>query len=317
MRIAVTEERQERGWKGRFGVYGDLPTRFLIRGLQSGPWFVEPVLITMWTALFFFIAAEQRRAVFGNLRALFPEWSAPRAWIGAYRVFWNFAATYVDALRCETGTGNVDWVIEGIDSFDRLAATSEGCLILTAHMGNYDIAAPMFSSRFGRTIYTVRAPERDPELQKIREAEIREQERRNPLFRTLYNDGGEMLGVELARLLGEGGIVAVQGDRVIFEVSPMEVDVGDGLMMKIPRGPLFLARVSGAAVFPLFILRNGWRRYWVSVHPPLELPERVRGRREDPGVRIWASAILDVVKPHWKQWFVFEPIFRREKGGDS
>ncbi len=302
-------------WRQRFGVYGDLPTRLLMRALESAPWFVEPVLVAVWTALFFLLAGKQRRAVAGNLRALFPEWSELRAWAGAYRVFRNFAATYVDALRCETKSGEVDWVIEGMDSFEQLAGTSEGCLILTAHMGNYDMAAPLFSAKFGRTVYAVRAPEREPEMQRIREAELREKERLNPHFRSLTNHDGEMLGVELARLLREGMVVAVQGDRVIFEVSPMEVDIGGGLMMKLPRGPLFLARISGAPVFPLFILRDGWRRYRVKVFPRLELPPRKRGRGEDAAVQPWAGAILEVVKPHWDQWFVFEPVFRREEGG--
>ena len=311
----MAEEQDKGSWKRRLGVFGDLPTRFLMRGLKVAPWFVEPLLVAAWTALFYGVAAEQRRAVVGNLRALHPRWGGLRAWIGGYRGFWNFAATYVDAMRCETGTGEVDWVIEGMDAFDQLAATEEGCLILTAHMGNYDMAAPLFSSKFGRTIYAVRAPEREPEMQKIREAELREKERLNPLFRTLYNDGGEMLGVELARLLREGNVVAVQGDRVVFEVSPMEVEVEPGLMMKLPRGPLFLARVSEVTVFPLFILRDGWRRYRVKVFPPLELPPRRRGRGEDPAVKAWAGAILGVVRPNWAQWFVFEPVFRREKGG--
>lgn len=299
------------------GVYGDLPTRLLMRALESAPWFVEPVLVAVWTFFFYLVAGVQRRAVVGNLRALFPEWSFLRAWCGGYRVFWNFAATYVDALRCETGTGGVDWVIEGMDSFKQLAATADGCLILTAHMGNYDMAAPLFSSKFGRPIYTVRAPEREPEMRKIREAELREKERRHPLFRTLYNDGGEMLGVELARLLREGNVVAVQGDRVIFEVSPMEVEVEEGLMMKLPRGPLFLARISEVRVFPLFIVRDGWRRYRVKVFPPLELPPRRRGRGEDPAMKVWVGAILKVVRPCWAQWFVFEPVLRRVKGGGS
>jgi lauroyl/myristoyl acyltransferase len=286
-----------------------------MRGLRSAPWFVEPVLLAVWTAVFFGIAGGQRRAVAGNLRAMFPEWSGLRAWCGAYRVFWNFAATYVDALRCETKTGDVDWVIEGLDSFEKLSSSGKGCLILTAHMGNYDMAAPLFSSKFGRTVYAVRAPERDPELQRIREAELREKERLNPQFRSLYNMDDGMLGVELARLLGEGKVVAVQGDRVIFEVSAMEVDVGDGLVMKLPRGPLVLARISKAEVFPLFILRDGWRRYRVKVFPPLELPPRKRGPGEDPAVKVWSEAILKVVRPHWPQWSVFEPVFRREKGG--
>ena len=298
-------------------MFGDLPTRFLLSGLRSAPWFVEWSLVPIWTLLFYRVAGEQRRAVISNLRALFPDWSGLRVAFGAYRVFLNFAWTYVDAMRCEAGTGEVDWVVDGIDSFERLAASKEGSLVLTAHMGNYDMAAPLFATNFGRTIYAVRAPERVAEMQKIKEAELREKERAQPLFKTLYNKDGDMLGVELTRLLGEGHVVAVQGDRVVFEVSPMEVDLDDGLRMALPRGPLFLARISKADVYPLFILRDGWRRYRVEVSPPLELPERRRGKGDDPATRIWASTILDVVRPNWDQWFVFEPVFRRLKGGES
>jgi lauroyl/myristoyl acyltransferase len=232
-------------------------------------------------------------------------------------VFLNFALTYVDAMRCEAGTGSVDWVVYGIDSFERLAASKEGSLVLTAHMGNYDMAAALFASNFGRTIYAVRAPERVAEMQKIKEAELKEKEREQPLFRTLYNQDGDMLGVKLARLLGEGNVVAVQGDRVVFEVSPMEVEVEPGLVMRLPRGPLFLARVSKVEVYPLFILRDGWRRYRVEVSAPLELPPRRRGKGEDPGAKMWASTILDVVRPNWDQWFVFEPVFRRVERGSE
>lgn len=299
------------------GVFGDLPTRLLMRGLRVIPWFLEPVLIAVWTLGFFLVAGEQRRAVASNLRAMFPAWGAPRSVFGAYRVFWNFAGTYVDAMRCETGTGEVDWVIDGMGAFEQLASSEDGCLILTAHMGNYDMAAPLFASKFGRTVHAVRAPEREPEMQAIKEAELREKERRNPQFKTLYNNGGEMLGVELARILNAGQVVAVQGDRVVFEVSPTEVEVAPGLMMKLPRGPLTLARVTGAACYPLFIIRDGWRRYRVKVFPELVLPPRKRGGGEDPGMKVWTDAVMKVVMPHWDQWFVFEPVFRREKGGEE
>lgn len=314
--VLAEQENKRSRWR-RVGVFGDVPTRLLMRALKVTPWFLEPVLVPPWTLVFFGIAKAQRRAVAGNLRALFPEWSGLRAVVGAYRVFLNFAFTYVDAMRCETGSGEVDWVIEGLEHFEDLRARSEGCLVLTAHMGNYDMAAPLFSEKFGRTIHAVRAPEREPEMQAIRAAEIAEKERLNPYFKTCFNSGGEMLGVELARFLGQGDIVAVQGDRVIFEVSPMEVEVEPGLRMRLPRGPLFLARITGAAVFPLFIVRDGWRRYRVEVHAPLVLPARVRGRGEDPATAVWAGAVLTVVRKHWAQWFVFEPVLRRAERGDG
>lgn len=226
-------------------------------------------------------------------------------------MFLNFALTYVDAMRCETGTGTVDWALEGVKHIDELSNRKDGCIILTAHMGNYDIAAPMFASRFHRTLYAVRAPERVPENQALREQEVREKEAKNPYFRTLFNREGNLLGVELARLLSEGNIVAVQGDRVIFEVSPMIVEVEPGLKMQLPKGPLYLARVTDAPCYPLFIVRDGWRRYRVIVSPPLVLPPRTRGG-EDLGAKVWAEPIMDILRKHWSQWYVFEPMFTRD-----
>lgn len=284
-----------------------------MRALRSVPWFCEPVLLWGWTALFFGVAGVQRRAVMANLGAMFPCWNWARRFAGAYRVFWNFAATYVDALRVETGTGEVDWAIDGIADFEEMAASPEGCILLTAHMGNYDMAASLFSEQFGRTVWAVRAPEREPEMQAIKEAELRRKEERHPHFRTLYNQGGEMLGVELARILRQGEVVAIQGDRVVFEVSGMEVEVEPGLRMKLPRGPLMLARITGAPVYPLFIVRDGWRRYRVKVFPRLDLPPRQRG--SEPAAEPWARALYGVGKEHWPQWSVFEGVFQRKGGG--
>ena len=295
----------------RLGVFGDLPTRFMSRGLRVAPWFLEPLLLTMWTGLCFLLAREQRRAVAANLHALFPEWSGARIWCGAYRVFLNFAWTYVDVKRCAAGMGSVDWSVEGVDSFGDLAEAREGCMILTAHMGNYDMAAPLFAGRFGRTVYAVRAPEREPEMQAIREAELHKKEEQNPGFRSLYNRPGGMLGVDLAHLLGDGHVVAVQADRVVFDVAPMQVEVEDGLWMKLPKGPLALARATGVACYPLFITRDGWRRYRVTVHPQLELPPRKRGEDDKAAEKIWAATLLREVRKSWDQWFVFEPLVGR------
>ncbi|MES2476692.1 MAG: lysophospholipid acyltransferase family protein [Verrucomicrobiota bacterium] len=311
----MTEQAKSKSrWCARLGVFGDLPTKLMRRGLRVTPFFLEPVLTAVWTAVFFGIAGNQRRAVAANLRALHPSWSAPRGVWGAWLVFWNFALTYVDALRHETGTGAMDWAVEGIEHMEELSKRTDGCIILTAHMGNYDIAAPVFASRFNRTLYTVRAPEREPETQALREVEVRRKEAAHPGFRTLYNTPDGLLGIELARLLGGGSIVAVQADRVMFDVSPMDVEVEPGLTMRLPKGPLYLARATGAPPYPLFIVRDGWRRYRVIILPPVELPPRKRGE-EDAAAVIWAATLLKIVRKNWRQWYVFEPLVFRKADG--
>lgn len=293
----------------RLGVFGDLHTRFLLdHALRVIPWFLEPVLVAVWTFLFFMIAKKQRLAVAGNLRALHPQWGYWRGRFGAWQVFWNFGLTFADAVRCQTQTGGVDWSLDGIGAMEDVANRKHGCIILTAHMGNYDLAAPLFAASFKRTLYTVRAEEREPETQKAREEEIRKKELEFPHFRTLYNREGSMLGIELAKLLADGHLVAVQGDRVVFDVTPMEVEVEPGLKMRLPKGPLFLARATGAPTFPLFIVREGWRRYRVIVLPELKLPPRSRGADEE-AAKIWARALLEECRKHWKQWYVFEELF--------
>lgn len=307
---ARVESPKESRLKRKLGVTGDFWARLLRRALSGVPWFLEAPLIAGWAPLFFLMAIKPRRAVAANLRAMFPHWGPWRARLGAWRVVWNFSVTYVDGLRCESGTGDIDWAIEGIDHLESLSSHPGGAVILTAHMGNYDIAAPLFSSRIQRSLYAVRAPEKEPEVQKIREEEMRRKEVENPHFRTLYNHDNNLLGIELAKLLQDGNLVAVQGDRVVFDVSPMEVEVEPGLVMRLPRGPLFLVRAAGCACYPLFIMRDGWRRYRVKVLPALELPARTRGPDTEASV-LWAKTILDVVRSHWNQWFVFEPVLQR------
>lgn len=293
------------------GLFGDLHTRFLLdHALLVMPWFLEPILAAVWTFVFFMIAGKQRKAVAENLRALHPHWGPWRGRLGAWQVFWNFGLTYTDGLRCQTKTGGVDWALEGIGAMEDVANRTEGCIILTAHMGNYDLAAPLFAANFKRTLYTVRAEEKELATQKAREEEIRKKEAQHPHFKTLYNRQGNLLGVELAKLLAEGNLVAVQGDRVVFDVTPMEVEVEPGLKMRLPKGPLFLARATGAPTFPLFIVREGWRRYRVIVLPELKLPPRSRGT-DDEAAKIWANTLLEECRKHWKQWYVFESLFTR------
>ena len=82
--------------------------------------------------------------------------------------------------------------------------------------------------------------------------------------------------------------------------------------MPLPR----LARATGAPCFPLFIVRDGWRRYRVVVLPEVKLPQRRRGGDDEAG-KIWAKTILDVGRSHWPQWYVFEPMLFRQATEDG
>jgi hypothetical protein len=181
-------------------------------------------------------------------------------------------------------------------------------------MGNYDVAAPLFARQIHQPIHLVRSPERQRESQEF------EKEKRDQLvtgnFVIHYNEPGNMLGVTLARAIGEGGIVAVQGDRILFDVSPMKVPFKDGVDWQVPRGPFALALVAKVAIYPVFIIRMGWRRYEIQAEPPIVIPhqDRDRERIQAEAAMRWTGVVRRVGERHWWQWFVLEEMFqRREK----
>lgn len=302
----------------RFGAYGDLTYRFQRWGATVCPPYLEPLYIAFYSGLLFLIGTAVRRGLIANLRALFPERTTPRLWLDAYRVAWHFSFSIADASRSRLGESVIDWEIEMADHPDRVTrpGSDRGGIILTAHMGSYDVAATLFAGRFGRRLNAVRAPERHPEAQEWMEREMTAQN--NPDYAVLYNRSDRLLGLDLVQAIQRGELVAIQGDRVLYDVCPLELTVspsGDPdrlYRMRMPKGPFVLALATGAPIHPLFAIRVGWRRYRIVELPPFYCRAESRDREAaiDAAARHWADAVLlPLIREHWDQWFVFETVF--------
>lgn len=306
---SAPESAERRESISRIGVYGDLWMRYLAFGCRFHPPFLQPVTILLFTLVFFFIARRQRHAIARNLLHVLPGSSLLGNHLRSLRVFWNFAWNITDAGHVQAGQDVLDWEICGLEDFQRLQRHPGGVLVVTAHMGNYDVAAPQFSKRFGRKLHAVRLPEKHPALQAHME---RTRDRsQSDSYQIHYNRAGNMLALELAQALGRGDVVAVQGDRVLGDVTALEVPVGEH-SIRLPKGPFVLALAAQAPVYPLFILRTGWRRYQILVKPPLQpapTPPRDREAAISALGTAWAKVLLAVAQEHWSQWFVLEDAF--------
>ena len=162
----------------------------------------------------------------------------------------------------------------------------------------------------------VRAPERFDESQSYQEQNRARQQ--SAAFVIHYNEPGNMLGVDLARCIGEGGIVAVQGDRILFDVSPMTVPYDERHSWRLPRGPFLLSLITRCGIHPVFIIRLGYRRYRIEAGPAITVNPRHTGGKEAAqaaAARQWSAVLRGVLLTHWRQWYVFEPVFVSSTGG--
>ncbi len=279
--------------------------QYLDWAVENVPTFVEPIVMAAYTTFFFLFWGPGRRAVARNLGAIFPESSAVVNLGRAWRVFWNFAWTFTDTARFNLQRLSMDWEFEGLEHFRDLVSNPSGSVLLTAHMGNYDLGSYLFAERTERTISIVRAPETDPESEAF--SSRKRAKAVSEGFRIHYSTDSRMVALDLLEAIRGGEIVAIQGDRAIPGVSSFETEMF-GLRVKLPSGPFALAMATRTRIYPLFITRAGRRRYRLVALEPIECRRAGRDRDRDlrEATSIWTTALERTIRRHWSQWFTFE-----------
>jgi predicted LPLAT superfamily acyltransferase len=289
----------------RFVVNGVFWRQLLRWGVLIVPLWLEPLVMAVWSFIFL-LWGPGRRGVMRNLTAILPGSHALANFCRTYCVFWNFAWTIADNVRFKETRVAPDWEISGVEHFRAMLEEKGGAILLTAHMGNYDLGAHIFAETSDRKIVMVRAPETDPETRRYEET-LHERTAGDAVkidFSTRAND----LAIDLLHALHRGEIVAIQGDRVTPGISAMPAKLF-GKATDLPAGPFALAMTARVPIYPVFVVRRARRRYRLIVAKPLVV-ERTRDRAAtlDRALGEWSRELETVVRESWFQWFTFQPF---------
>lgn len=289
----------------RFVVHGVFWRQLLRFGVLIVPLWLEPLIMVVW-AFIFLLWGPGRRGVMRNLTAILPGSYALTNFWRTYRVFYNFAWTIADNVRFKETRVAPDWEISGVEHFRAMVAERGGAILLTAHMGNYDLGAHIFAETSDRKIVMVRAPETDPDTREY-EQNLHERTAGDAVqidFSTRANE----LALDLLHALQRGEIVAIQGDRVTPGITAMQATLF-GKSTALPAGPFALAMTARVPIYPVFVMRRGRRRYRLVVAKPLVV-ERTRDRAAafDRALAEWTRELETVIRASWFQWFTFQPF---------
>jgi phosphatidylinositol dimannoside acyltransferase len=296
-----------RRWWHDFAVQGIFWRKFVDWAARSLPAVFHPFLIWTSACLFFFIAAPARRAVVQNLQIILPRSSRLANYARVLRIFVNFGWALADAAIYKLLKPRFSYELEGQNFLEELALSKDGAVVLTAHMGNYDLAAALFAEKFNRQIHMVRAPE--PDALSAHHVDLSLQQSSSGAVRVGYSNGGASLAFDLLNALRDGEIISIQGDRVIGEVARAPVNLF-GRQVLLPTGPFVLSTVSQAPIYPLFMIRTGYRKYKIIAHEPIacSLDNRSREEKVSMAMQRWANLLEKKVTKYWRQWYAFVPI---------
>jgi KDO2-lipid IV(A) lauroyltransferase len=235
------------------------------------------------------------------------------AWRLAYRLFYNFSRFMV--AYGELRRPGIEHLLDRLDGAEeadarlrQALAGGRGAILLTMHLGQWDLGLKLLS-RYRLPVHVVMQSTEGPEVRRFAE------EARRFAGLSVHQTGDSiMLGVELARALGRGELVAMQGDRPAG-AGIMEVPFF-GAPAPLPTGPLVLAMATGAPLLPVFVILGRGRRYRLLALEPMRFERRQEAGPEElrASMRRLAAALESVVTLHPDQWFNFYDVWPETAG---
>lgn len=297
------------GWWKSFAVRGISWRKGLDWAITNVPFYFHPFLVFFWTIFFFLFARTARRAVVTHLAVILPGSWRVTNYFRAFRTFHNFAWTLAETANYKLNKAPFSCEVTGTELLNDLIE-ARGAIILTAHMGSYDLGAALFAEKFQRGIRMVRAPE--PDKLAAEHVDLALQQAGSGAVKVDYSSDGAALSFDLLNALRNGQIVSIQGDRVMDKVASSQTQLF-GRHVSLPSGPFILSLVTPAPIYPLFVVRSGYRKYRIIVREPIVCSRTDRSREDDIASAIarWSQVLESMIREHWSQWYAFTPIFLR------
>ena len=195
---------------------------------------------------------------------------------------------------------------QGKEYIDQALARGKGGLILTAHLGNWEMGG-VFLTLLGYFLTVITAPDFEARLHNYR---IRLRQGQKIKVVTLDDTLASALAVLNALKANE--LVALLGDRDLLGKG-IPVDFF-GRKVYFPMGPSLLATLSEAYLIPTFVLMDEEDRYLCLAEAPIPLQRS--GRRDEDlaeNTQRIAAVMEKFVRAHPEQWFTFYDFFERHR----
>ena len=219
----------------------------------------------------------------------------------ARRVFVNFGHYLVDFFLMYK-TVDMAFVKEHVKVvnrhyIDEVVAYGKGGVVLTAHIGNWEMGAAVFD-KLGHSVTAIALPHK------------------NPKVNMLFNKQREAHGVIVVptntavrrciQALRHGQFIAVLGDRDFGTFGELLDFLGRKTL--IPKGAAFFACRTGAPILATFLTPNGDGTYTMQFYPPIYPPEGGAAVADEDVIGLMkrcVTLIEDKIKEDPTQWLMF------------
>lgn len=250
-------------------------------------------------------SAVDRAAVRDNLKVVLPGADDKLIKVYSKEAFRNFAKYLVDFLRFERIDKNYiqeKVSIEGLDIVDKALSNGSGVIVVTAHIGNWELAG-ITMAILGYPIVCVALTHRNI---RINDFFTKQRERKGLGVIPLGNAAFRCICA-----LKNNKMLALVGDRD-FTQAGISIDLF-GRPTIIPKGPAAFSLKTNASLVVGIMLREKKGRFKFKYEGPVEI---IPSGDEEKDIRELTKKYLDILEKYIRlcpeQWLIFrrfwEPV---------
>lgn len=253
----------------------------------------------------YLFAKADKQAVQENLKAIFPQKNGQEITLIQKQIFRNFAKYLTDFFRFSKM--DLEYIkkyvcIENKSYLDQALAKGKGVIIVSAHLGNWELGAVVVSL-LGYPFSAVALPHKNRQI--------------NNFFnhqRQIKNIKVIPLGKAVRQcldVLKRNEVLALAGDRDFTEKGMLLDFFGKPAIF--PEGPAAFALKTGAALIPGFMYRDDFDRFILRFEKPLEFSAS-GNKAQDLKFLIenYKNIFQDYIRKYPQQWYMFRRFWIEE-----
>ena len=257
-------------------------------------------LLAFVSFYYFLFNTKQTRVIYNYFRQKHKQ-TVFRSLMNTYRNNYIFGQTLIDKVAIAAGLENkYTYEFDGIENIHQLAKDESAGIMISAHVGNFELAQH-FMGEFDKKIHLVTTDEERVAIKSLLDSVMAKP---NVEFVIVKDDMSHIFDIH--NVIENQQIICFTGDRYFPETKTLEAELF-GEKAKFPAGPFLLSSRLNTPVLFVYVMRERNRHYHLYARKA-----EFKNRDAQSLLENYTKSIEKILEKYPLQWFNYYDFWKKD-----